>query len=140
MNKKTVLKNIAYAIFVITCVLTAIDTGLFVYPSLSRYLLLEAGAMVLSVLCILTNIVYRRDIAIGKLGLFIFAWILYIILHGCLIAETCEQYRTYYLCTTLLLILVAVLAVVFLWDGLKVWLSSLWTQITGEAGKINSPT
>lgn len=39
-----------------------------------------------------------------------------------------------------LLILVAVLAVVFLWDGLKVWLSSLWTQITGEAGKINSPT
>lgn len=107
MNKKTVLNNIAYAIFVITCVLTAIDTGLFVYPSLSRYLLLEAGAMVLSVLCILTNIVYRRDIAIGKLGLFIFAWILYIILHGCLIAETCEQYRTYYLCTTLLLILVA---------------------------------
>lgn len=35
-----------------------------------------------------------------------------------------------------LLILVAVLAVVLLWDNLKNWLTEFWTRITGEAGKI----
>lgn len=35
-----------------------------------------------------------------------------------------------------LLILVAVLAIVLLWDQLKGWLGTTWSNITGEAGKI----
>lgn len=35
-----------------------------------------------------------------------------------------------------LLILVAVLAIVFLWDSLSTWLEELWTKITGEGNSI----
>lgn len=35
-----------------------------------------------------------------------------------------------------LLILVAVLAVVFLWDSLSIWLSTMWANITGQASQI----
>lgn len=35
-----------------------------------------------------------------------------------------------------LLILVAVLAVVLLWDQLRVWLESMWSTITGKANAI----
>lgn len=35
-----------------------------------------------------------------------------------------------------LLILVAVLAVVFLWDSLSAWLTQMWTSITGQAAQI----
>lgn len=37
---------------------------------------------------------------------------------------------------TVLLMLVAVLAVVLLWDKMSVWLGTIWEQIAGEAGKI----
>lgn len=36
-----------------------------------------------------------------------------------------------------LLILVAVLAVVFLWDSLSEWLDGMWTTITQKAGDIS---
>ena len=36
-----------------------------------------------------------------------------------------------------LLILVAVLAIVLLWDQLKGWLEQTWGKITGEADKLN---
>lgn len=38
--------------------------------------------------------------------------------------------------TTILLILVAVLAVVMIWGWMSGWLGDLWAQITGEAAKI----
>lgn len=37
---------------------------------------------------------------------------------------------------TILLVLVAVLAVVLVWGWLSGWLQDLFSQITGEAGKI----
>ena len=37
---------------------------------------------------------------------------------------------------TVLLMLVAVLAVVLLWDKMSVWLGEIWDQIIGESGKI----
>ena len=35
-----------------------------------------------------------------------------------------------------MLILVAVLAVVFLWDSLSSWLGTMWANITGQASQI----
>lgn len=37
---------------------------------------------------------------------------------------------------TILLVLVAVLAVVMIWGWMSGWLSDLWSQISGEAAKI----
>ena len=37
---------------------------------------------------------------------------------------------------TVLLILIAVLAIVAIWGALDGWLGRLWTQITGQAGTI----
>jgi len=39
--------------------------------------------------------------------------------------------------TTVLLVLVGVLAVVLIWGWLSGWLSDLFTNITGKAGQIN---
>jgi len=36
-----------------------------------------------------------------------------------------------------LLILVAVLAIILLWNQLSTWLTELWTRITGSASNIN---
>lgn len=38
-----------------------------------------------------------------------------------------------------LLILVAVLAVVFLWDGLKQWLTDMWNKIVNQGNGISGP-
>lgn len=106
MNNKVLLKYSACIIFITTCLLTVIDTHLFVYQSLSRYLLLETGIMTMSLLCLLAYIANKQKIIIGPCEWLTFAWIIYIVLHGRFIASTCELYRTYYLCTTLALIVV----------------------------------
>lgn len=76
------------------------DTHLFVYPSLSRYLLLETGIAIMAATCLGVCIAKQRIIVMTKLEIFFFTWIIYVLLHG-FMSPTCEEYRTIYLCVTL---------------------------------------
>ena len=96
------MNNISRLIFIITCISATVDTQLFVYPSLSRYLLLEIGILTMTFVCIGAYIAKRYTIVISRLEIFFTVWIAYIVLHS-LIIQPYEQYRTIYLCATLLL-------------------------------------
>ena len=101
MAGSRILKAAALIAFLSACVFSTVDMGLFVYPSLSRYLLLESWVAVLAVVLLCGMAVRRSGIEISGGQLFIFAWALYIVFHG--VAAGCgEVYRTVYLCLTLL--------------------------------------
>ncbi|MBR3522089.1 MAG: O-antigen ligase family protein [Prevotella sp.] len=104
--------------FYLTCVAATIDTRHFVYPSLSRSLLMEVGLLLCgSAIClrIMAGCVCRNrgnciigvheDYGCRYFRLFIFAWIAYILFHG-MLSPVVEWYRTTYLCVTLLSIIV----------------------------------
>lgn len=104
--------------FYLTCVAATIDTRHFVYPSLSRSLLMEVGLLLCgSAIClrIMAGCVCRNrgngligvheDYGCRYFRLFIFAWIAYILIHG-MLSPVMEWYRTTYLCVTLLSIIV----------------------------------
>ena len=93
-----------YALFYMTCILATIDTGLFVYPSLSRALSLELGISVMSIFVLYTSL--RRGITIitSKYDLFLLAWIIYVLFHFA-VSQPHELYRTLYLVVTLSLVL-----------------------------------
>lgn len=103
--------------FFLTCVAATIDTRHFVYPSLSRSLLMEVGlllgglAICLRIMsgCVCGNrgngtIGVHDDYRCRNFRLFILVWIAYILIHG-LLSPVMEWYRTTYLCVTLLSII-----------------------------------
>lgn len=104
ISKKRFLSTIAYIVILFICVFATIDTGLFVYPSLSRSLIFEIGIVALSFIGLIIYFTDKEVPSITKYQLFIASWILYIILY-CII-QSCELYRSLYLCSTLILILV----------------------------------
>lgn len=91
--------------FALLCTVSTIDTGLFVYPSLSRYLLLEVGFIVLTGISILYCRTDYRRMLTSRYTVFILAWIAYISFHTLFISPH-EIYRTLYLVVTLSSILV----------------------------------
>ncbi len=103
--------------FFLTCVAATIDTRHFVYPSLSRSLLMEVGLLLCGLAICLRIMVGRvcrnegndiigihYDYGCRYFRLFIFAWIAYILIHG-LQSPIMEWYRSMYLCVTLLSII-----------------------------------
>lgn len=95
---------LTHVIFYMTCVFGAIDTNLFVYPSLSRSLLMEGGILLLTLIAIAYAIVRRMNIVIDSLSICILCWITFIVVHG-LLSPIMEVYRTLYLCITLFSVL-----------------------------------
>lgn len=114
--------------YLLTCVAATIDTHLFVYPSLSRSLLMEVGLLVCGLAVCFTLILgitgsFSTLTQIAKdcngkskvcsirsirgcklLHLYVFAWVVYTLVHGWL-SPVAEWYRTTYLCVTLLSII-----------------------------------
>ena len=83
------------------CIAAAVDTHLFVYPSLSRSLLMECGLLLLALVAFIHLMLSRTVWPVGGLCVFVALWTGYILLHGRL-SEVTELYRTVYLCVTLL--------------------------------------
>ena len=82
MKSGKVISTITSILFMASCVAATVNTGVFVYSSLSRSL----GAF------------YLHSSLFTK---FIIVWMVYIVVHGRL-SEVTELYRTVYLCVTLL--------------------------------------
>lgn len=105
MNWVRILGALSCLVLVAMCVLATIDTHLFVYPSLSRYLLSEVCITVLGVIMICATLLKCELLAFLQYESFFVLWIAYVILYG-LVWETCEQYRMCYLCMSLFFVLV----------------------------------
>lgn len=84
------------------CVLACVDTGLFVYPSLSRTLFPALCAMIMALVHAVWRIYDRKQICLDGIQLFSIAWGAYIIIHGFVIAEA-EKYMQMYLLGTLVM-------------------------------------
>lgn len=89
-------RDIFTACFFIVCVLSTIDTHGFVYPSLSRSLLTEAGWLVLSLIIGGYCCTNKKRICIGTTEIFVCSFICYIFLHGMICGM--ERYKATYLC------------------------------------------
>ena len=87
---------IVKVLFLLTCVFCTIDTRLFVYPSLSRSLLMETGLLAIAFVAIVHSIVCRKRMLTGCYGVFMLLWMAYILAHG-LLTPCMEAYRTMYL-------------------------------------------
>lgn len=104
MKSGVFLKVIVLVVFFLTIVCATIDTHLFVYPSLSRYLLLEMGVAVMAFIVLFAFLFEKRLLSVTKCHLLVLAWVVYVVLRG-FIVPVCELYRSVYLCATLLLCL-----------------------------------
>ncbi len=91
-------------VFYMTCVFSTIDTTLFVYPSLSRSLLMECGVLALTLIAITHAIAKRKNIAMNYFSIYLLCWITFVVVHG-LLSPVMEEYRTLYLCITLFSVL-----------------------------------
>lgn len=100
-----IARHTAYILYISLCILSTLDTGLFVYPSLSRYLLLETGIIMSGFVIVLSSMSKGKQVFVSGLSVFIMAWIAYILLHAFLV-DPYEIYRTLYLVGTLSFILV----------------------------------
>lgn len=98
-----VTKYTASTVFALACILAALDTHLFVYPSLSRYMSLELGLVCLAIIAIILLITKKVSITFQWHTIFIVVWISYIGIHY-ITTYPHELYRTLYLSVTLLAI------------------------------------
>jgi O-antigen polymerase len=100
--------SLPHMLFYLTCFACTADVGLFVYPSLSRSLLMESGILLLAVSAAVHGMmacVTKRSIAFktdktDAFYLLLLLWGGYVMVHG-LLSPVAEEYRTFYLCTTL---------------------------------------
>lgn len=83
-----------------TFMFATVDTHWFVYPSLSRSLLMEIGMLSLVLLTLLFALV-NKSLPIKRPEILIITWIGYVVIHTLLINPH-ETYRTIYLCCSLL--------------------------------------
>ncbi len=86
-------------LFFAICILGTIDTHLFVYPSLSRSLLMEIGWIILALRILAHCIIKKTIVDICKQEIFIIVFIGFVAVHGFVCGK--ESYRTMYLCTGL---------------------------------------
>lgn len=98
-------RYVAYLLYMSLCVFSTLDTGLFVYPSLSRYLLLEVGILILGFVCVSACIMAGKRVLASRYSFFILGWIIYVSLHA-LFTHPHEIYRALYLNVILSLLLV----------------------------------
>lgn len=98
---RTIYSTLWYAV----CVLACIDTGLFVYPSLSRTMLPALCAMTMALIHTAWCIFGRKRIYFSNIQLFVLVWCAYILAHGIMQSEA-EQYMLMYLLGTLMTIVV----------------------------------
>ncbi|MBR1449435.1 MAG: O-antigen ligase family protein [Prevotella sp.] len=103
MKLGKVLGVLATCVLLATCLLATVDTHLFVYPSLSRYLFLELGVIALTSIAMFVLVTGKGGIVINKIDIFVVLWMGYVIFYD-LIVQPCEHYRVYYLCVTLLVV------------------------------------
>lgn len=97
-------RYLTYMVYLSLCVFSTLDTGLFVYPSLSRSLLLEIGIITLGSISLLSCIVTGKRVLASRYSFFLFAWIAYISFYA-IFVHPHELYRTLYLTITLSLLL-----------------------------------
>ena len=98
------VRTVSVFIFYVICMVCTIDTHLFVYPSLSRSLLMETGILLLSLIATVHCLFGTDEMPTSSLLKFILGWIAYILFHGWS-APVLEEYRTGYLCITLFSVL-----------------------------------
>lgn len=82
------------------CVLVCIDTGEFVYSSLSRTLF----PTICTLIMMLTYIIYalhKRLARIDKIQIYMFVWLTFIMLHNLFVAEAEQYQQLYFVCTLL---------------------------------------
>lgn len=103
MKLGKVLGVLAKCVLFGTCLLATVDTHLFVYPSLSRYLFLELGVIALTPIAMVVLMTGKGRIVINKIGIFFVLWMTYVAFYD-LIVQSGEHYRVYYLCVTLLFV------------------------------------
>lgn len=103
MKLGKVLGVLTKCVLMATCQLATVDTHLFVYPSLSRYLFLELGVIALTSIAMFVLVTGKGGKVINKIDIFIVLWMGYVIFYD-LIVQPCEHYRVYYLCATLLVV------------------------------------
>ena len=103
MKSGKVISTITPILFLTTCVAATVNTGVFVYSSLSRSLLMEVGLLLLALVAFLHWVSARGAFSLhtSLFTKFIVVWMVYIVVHGRL-SEVTELYRTVYLCVTLL--------------------------------------
>lgn len=87
---------------VLICVLSSLDTTLFVYPSLSYSLLSGCLILVLTIITFIREYKNRNGLD-AKLSMFLIAWITYIIVFAAI--RECELYRTIYIINSLIFII-----------------------------------
>lgn len=100
MQSGKTISTLITILFMMTCAAATIDTQMFVYPSLSRSLLMEGGLLMLAFVALLHFLFCGRRMCINKFHVFLFLWITYIIIHSRL-SPVAEVYRVTYLCVTL---------------------------------------
>lgn len=83
-----------------TFMFATVDTHWFVYPSLSRSLLMETGMLALALLTLLFALAGKLQ-TVKKSDILTLAWIGYVAIHA-LLVNPHETYRTIYLCNSLL--------------------------------------
>lgn len=87
--------------FLAACLLCTVDTGLFVYPSLSFQLLSQSCVILLTVLAVVS--VPLKVLVGNRVRAFLLLWLVFLSLHGTLVPS--EHYRLCYLMSGLLLAL-----------------------------------
>ncbi|MBO4397126.1 MAG: O-antigen ligase family protein [Bacteroidaceae bacterium] len=85
------LRYVLLSLWYLSCVLSCIDTGLFVYPSLSTSLLGSVVRLLMLLTGLTGCIINKTPFHITRQGVFFLLWTAYMLLHGLLVAQP-EQY------------------------------------------------
>lgn len=91
-------------LFLASFLLATFDSGLFVYPSLSRSLLMECSLTTFCIINVVAIIINKKIIDQRPCQLFLICWVGYIFIHSIFLVPA-EMYRTTYLGITLVSIL-----------------------------------
>ena len=93
------MKATVVVLFYLPCLFMTIDTGLFVYPSLSRMLLMTVAVLLLCVISLSFLLLKKEEKVLSLPAAFVSCWLVYTLFHGWYIGET---YRTLYLSVCLI--------------------------------------
>lgn len=97
-----VRQKINCMLWYIACILSCVDTHLFVYPSLSRTLLPTLFAMVMAMIHVISCVRQRKCIKVNIIQMYIVIWLLYVGLYSAITGNV-ETYLQIWLSSTLLI-------------------------------------
>ncbi len=97
-----VIRKINCMLWYMVCILSCVDTHLFVYPSLSRTLLPTLFAMVMAIIHVISCVRQRKCIKVNIIQMYIVIWLLYVGLHSTITGNV-ETYLQIWLASTLLI-------------------------------------